>query len=204
MKKKILLVSAALALMLACVGCAPKDDASNIVDKTSGTASSAVSTSDSESKEVREALDTFADGADENADMSKIEGVLIAGEGDNTKGDLDGYEVEILDAVLADGENSKVFVIEFEFKNNTSQEVNFSSVISANVYQDGKKLPVAPTFSAEGYEILTVAQNIKHGEKIKVQKAYTVNDTTLPITVEVSKHENVGGSAYISKTFDLQ
>ncbi len=203
MKKKILLACTVLALALACVGCSSKDDSSNIVNKTS-VATTETSSENVNSQDVQEALDTFADDADENADMSKIEGVHLEGEGNNTKGDLNGYEVAILDAVLADGETSKVFVIEFEFENNTSQEVNFSSVIAANVYQDGKKLAVAPTFSAEGYEILTVAQNIKNGEKIKVQKAYVVNDTTLPITVEVSKHENVGGSAYISKTFELQ
>ena len=204
MKKRFLALTLIAALALSIGGCKKEENTtSNIVDKeniasTQTDATSAPMTAD----EVQEALDNFAKDADENADMKKIEGSTI--KGDAVKGDLGGYEVSIGDAVLADGENSKVLVVEFEFKNNTSQTTKFSSVISANAFQDKTDLAPAVTFSSEGYEVLTVAQDVKYNETITVQKAYIVNDTSVPVTVEVMKHANYGGSQVLSKTFNLQ
>lgn len=206
MKKRFLALTLIAALALAMTACKKEEDTtSNIVDKENIASTQTGATSAPKTaEEVQEALDNFAKDADENADMGKIEGSIVKGEGDAVKGDLGGYEVSIGDAVLADGENSKVLVVEFEFKNNTSQPTKFSSVISANAFQGTSDLAPAVTFSAEGYEVLTVAQDVKYDETIKVQKAYIVNDPSVPVTVEVMKHINYGGSQVLSKTFNLQ
>ena len=106
--------------------------------------------------------------------------------------------------MLADGATSKVLVVEYKFTNKTATATKFASVIVADAFQDGSPLAPAATFNAEGYEILTVAQDVKYNETITVQKAYVVADETLPVTVNVSKHGNAGGSQMVSKTFDLQ
>ncbi len=216
MKKKIIAIALMAAMALSMAGCGKTtDEGSNIVDKEPNTAttetSSSIATADQAAQgsaktpeQIQEELDNFAKDADKNVDMGKIDGKKLKGEGEKTKGDLGGYDVEILDAVLVDNEGSKVLVVEYEFKNNTSQEVNFSSVITANAFQDNITLAPAVTFSAEGYEILTIAQNIGNGDKIKVQKAYVVKDDTQPVSVQVTKHGNFGASDVLVKTFDLQ
>lgn len=201
MKKRIIALAAVMTLAVSMTGCGKKDDnTSNIVDKqTVATTETGTTSAPKTEEQIKDELANFAKDADENADLSNVEGQALKGE--TVKADLGGYEVAICDAVLADGETSKVLVVEFEFKNNTSQPTKFSSVIEANAFQDDTSLAPAATFSAEGYEILTVAQDVKYNEKIKVQQAYVVRDPSQPVTVEVMKHGNVGGSEVISKTF---
>lgn len=196
MKKRLLALTLIAALAFAMSACKKEEDTtSNIVDKENVT-----STAD----DVKKELDNFAKDADKNADLKKLDGKTLKGEGDSYKGDLDGYEVEIGDAVLVDGEDSKVLVVEFDFKNNKSQTTKFSSVMDVDAIQNSSALAPAVTFSAEGYEVLTVAQDVKNGDSIKVQKAYVVTDTAEPVTIQVAKHQNYGGSDVLSKTFNLQ
>lgn len=209
MNKKIMAIAAIMAIAMSFSGCGKKEDTgSNIVDKeantTTATLAPGTTAAPKTAEQAQEELDNFAKDADKNADMDKIAGTPIKGEGEVTKGDLGGFDVEILDAILADGENSKVLIVEYEFKNNTSTPANFASVISAEAFQNDAPLANAVTFSAEGYEVLTIAQNLEYGDKIKVQNAYVVQDPTVPVTVEVMKHENFGGSQLLSKTFNLQ
>lgn len=209
MNKKIMAIAAIMAIAMSFSGCGKKEDTgSNIVDKeantTTATLAPGTTAAPKTAEQAQEELDNFAKDADKNADMDKIAGTPIKGEGEVTKGDLGGFDVEILDAILADGENSKVLIVEYEFKNNTSAPANFASVISAEAFQNDAPLANAVTFSAEGYEVLTIAQNLEYGDKIKVQNAYVVQDPTVPVTVEVMKHENFGGSQLLSKTFNLQ
>jgi Skp family chaperone for outer membrane proteins len=218
MKKKIITITAIMAVIASMAGCGKSNTSSNIVD-TNTTSSSTASTATTDStaagsteettktaEEVQKELDNFAADADKNVDMKKV-GTEIKGEsdGDNeSKADLGGYEVEIKDGALAEDANgNKVLVVEFSFKNNTSQDINFSGAINVDAFQDKSPIPVAATFSAEGYDVLTQAQNVPYNETITVQKAFSVKDSG-QVVIDVSKQSTLGGSQIISKTFNIQ
>lgn len=205
MKRRIIAVLAIMTIAASITGCGctkKNDGGSNIVDNVKTTLAPGETNAPKSAEQVQEELDNFAKDADENADTSKIEGKEL--KGDKVKADLDGYEVEIGNAVLADGATSKVIVVEFKFTNKTSTPTKFASVVTADAFQEGTPLAPAATFNAEGYEILTTAQDVKYNETITVQKAYVVTDESLPVTINVSKHASMGSSQIYAKTFDIQ
>lgn len=218
MKKKIIALAAVIAIAASFAGCKNDESKSQVVgDGVSSTAATqsaeqgdavqASTAPEKSAEQVQEELDNFAKDADENVDMSKIEGTDISGsatEGFEDSGTLGNYEVKINSAKLADSDSGKVAVVEFEFKNNSSNEVNFAGVIKTLAMQDESDLPPAMTYSAEGFDSNTVAQTISNGDSIKVQKAYVVSDENQPIVVQASLFDSSLGGGMISKTFNLK
>lgn len=212
MKKRIIAFAAILALAVSMTGCGKKaEKKSNITDSNAVTdtasQNSAESGATAEAKteeQIKEELDNFAKDADKNADLSKIEGTQLKGDA-AAKGSLNGCEVEIDKAVKtqsADG--SSVIVVEYIFKNKTSETTKFDSVVKATAVQNGQPLPVAVTYEAEGYDILTVAQDVKSGDKIKVQKAFKLISDTDAVEATVSSTDTASGAEPVVKTFSLQ
>lgn len=208
MKKIIVLISAA-ALIVSMAGC-KKDETHNsqITDSSTSSASSEPGASNPPKTEeqIQEELDNFAKDADKNVNMDKLGGEKLKGESESgsDKGDLGGYEVAIKDAVTVASDNSNVIIIEFTFKNKTSEDTNFAGVIDVKAEQNNAYLPTAVTFSAEGYDVLTQAQTVKYNDTIKVQKAFILDNTDNPVIINVKKNDNIGGSEVISKTFNLK
>ena len=218
MKKKIIALAAVAAIAASLAGCNKKDESPSQVVGDGVSSTAAVQSADSgapeasaaaekSAEQVQEELENFAKDADKNADMSKIEGTDLAGaatEGLEDSGTLGNYEVKIDSAKLVDSDSGKAVVVEFEFKNNSSNEVNFSGVIKTLVMQDESNLPPAMTYSAEGFDSNTVAQTISNGDSIKVQKVYLLNDEAQPVVVQATLFDTSLGGGTISKTFNLQ
>ena len=70
--------------------------------------------------------------------------------------------------------------------------------------QNGKLLPVAVTYEAEGYDILTVAQDVKSGDKIKVQKAFKLISDTDAVEITADATDTASTDAPVVKSFNLQ
>ena len=212
MKKRIVAFAAILALAASMTGCGKKEEKkSNITDSTAVTATTAPNESESGAasapkteEQVKDELDNFAKDADKNADLNKIEGTELKSDG-NAKGSLNGCEVEIDKAVKTqDADGSNVIVVEYTFKNKTAETTKFDSVFKTTAMQNGKPLPVAVTYEAEGYDILTVAQDVKSGDKIKVQKAFKLISDTDAVEITVNSTDTASTDAPVVKSFNLQ
>lgn len=216
MKKKIIAFAAIMAIAVSMSGCGKeKEKKSNITDSNNVTATAAAdgaiaadgtaaSAAPKTEEQIQEELDNFAKDADKNADMGKIDGDKLKGEGGD-KTDMDGYQVEIKDAVKAkDTDGSSVIVVEYSFKNNTSATTKFDSVLKSTAEQNGKQLPVAVDYDAEGYEILTIAQDVKSGDKITVQRAFKLISDTDAVDVTVRRTDSASTADALVKTFSLQ
>lgn len=223
MKKKIIIFAAIMAFTLSISGCGKdKGKSSNIVDSDNITATASVdnaaenssaeygiagNTIESEPKteeQIKEELENFAKDADKNANLSKIDGDKLKGEGGD-KTDLDGYQVSIENAVkTTDTDGSSVIVVEYSFKNGTSAVTKFDSVLRSTATQNGKQLPPAVTYESEGYDILTIAQDVDSGDKITVQKAFKLASDTDSVQIEVRRTDSASAAGTVVKTFSLQ
>ena len=210
MKKRILIFAAVLAVAASMAGCGNKADnkGSGVVgDGKTATQTAAPADGSTAApktaEQVKEELDNFAKDADKNADTKKIEGNELSGDG-NAKNDFSGYETEIKKAVKTqDKDGNPVLVVEFSFKNRTSVITKFASVINVTAMQGERELPVALTYEAEGYEPMTIAQDVDTNQTITVQKAYKIVSGD-PITITARRSDATGGNDSISKTFNMQ
>ena len=56
----------------------------------------------------------------------------------------------------------------------------------------------------EGVDVSALAQNVKKGEKIQVQKVYKLMDEESPVTVSVRAFDVENNPGTIEKTFNLK
>jgi hypothetical protein len=213
MKKRIIAFMAILAIAASMTGCGKKTSKSQIDDSNSPSATQAASSEDGSTaapaeksaEQVQNELDNFAKDADKSADIKKIDGTdLKSDNSSDGKAELSGYEVEIKDAVKTkDSDGADVLVVEYSFKNNTSETTKFDSVIKTTVTQGERILPYAITYSAEGYNIETIAQDVEHGKKINVQRAFKLVSDSEDATVSVQLTDTIGSSDPVTKTFKL-
>lgn len=215
MKKRIIALVSVLALLISAAGCGNKveNHKSQIVDsdnkaaassEPTGSNTSTNNTAPANDSAVQAELDNFAKDADKNVDMGKIEGEEIKGESDDDKADIGGFDVVVKNAVVTEKDGNNIIVVEFSFKNNTSQPTNFAGVVDVKAFQGSSSLPIAVTYSADGYDSLTQAQEVPYNETIKVQKAYILNNTDEAVQIDVKRADALGGSETISKTFNLK
>lgn len=212
MKKRIIALTAILAIAASMAGCGKKDTRSQIDDSNTPAATASTSAGESAAEpeakteeQIKEELDNFGKDADKNANLKKIDGTKLKSDGsDSGKTELSGYEVEITDAVKTkDTDGSSVIVVEYSFKNNTSAPTKFASVINATAFQNENVLPYAVAYSSEGYSVETLAQDVEHGEKITVQRAFKLLSDTDDVTAAIQLADTIGGSDPVTKTFKL-
>ncbi len=151
--------------------------------------------------------DDFAVNADQNVDMDAVEGEYATENKEaevNPKAELGVFEVAVKEAKVFQYEDGNYIVFTIDFKNNSSAETSFSTVMEAKAFQDG--LQIAPaTFPGfiEGIDTATTAQKIKEGEEITVQKVYVLADTTTPVEIQVRPfYEDT--TEVVSQMFDIQ
>ena len=113
--------------------------------------------------------------------------------------------VKIDEVKLLEIEGSNIIFVQYEYKNTSDTDNNFSGEVFANVYQDGMELtPAVFRDDIEGYSPDSSIQKVAPGEKIKVQKAYATSDATTPIEVYVQDTYDQTGEKYLSQVFLLQ
>ncbi|MDD6563507.1 MAG: DUF5067 domain-containing protein, partial [Clostridiales bacterium] len=139
--KKFIAIFAVVALMLSASACGKKNKPDN----------SAAPTSVSDTRDGSAAVDddgneikgTAVVGAGDEVDMKKVEGDKVKAEKRDDKpvsGTIAGLKVGIGDAKVMQTEQSKIFVVTFDFKNTTGSPLAFDNIISVDVTQNGSKL----------------------------------------------------------------
>lgn len=189
MKKALLFTAASLAVVMMFTGCGKKGgDNSSTEPKT----------------EMEQQLASYGKNAAENVDIDKVEGeTLDAESGGNSKGKIGDYEIKIEEAKVVDYENAKYFLVQFEFKNNGSEDINFAGAVKVETSQENK-LPPSFVNDIEGVDVSALAQLVSKGEKINVQKIYRLMDDETPVTVSVRAADGQKGSGVVEKTFKIK
>lgn len=180
MKKTFIIITAALILALSAAGCGQKTNNTAVPQSTQAADASGAyenNTAEQNSEDV-----VYS----EKVDMDKIEGEAAESDSDKNEyqGELGNVEVTIEDAKLIKYEDEDVAVVSFKYKNNSNQEMPFTSTLDVAAYQNDSKLPPAVVNGVEGVELLSMAENVKKGDTITVQKAFKLRDKS-PMTVEV-------------------
>lgn len=180
MKKTFIIITAALILALSAAGCGQKTNNTAAPQSTQAADASGAyenNTAEQNSEDV-----VYS----EKVDMDKIEGEAAESDSDKNEyqGELGNVEVTIEDAKLIKYEDEDVAVVSFKYKNNSNQEMPFTSTLDVAAYQNDSKLPPAVVSGVEGVELLSMTENVKKGDTITVQKAFKLRDKS-PMTVEV-------------------
>ena len=103
---------------------------------------------------------------------------------------LGDYEVVIDSCRLAkDHEGAPVVIVKYKFTNNSEEAADFMLSVSDEVYQDGVELETCFFLDdSANYSSGNMSKKIKKGASLDVEVAYTLNDTTNDIEVEVSEY----------------
>ncbi|MDD6564675.1 MAG: DUF5067 domain-containing protein [Clostridiales bacterium] len=206
--KKFIAIFAVAALMLSVSACGKKDNTNNSVDGTPNT--EAVSDTSDGSAAVdddgNEIKGTAVVGAGDEVDMKKVEGDKVKAEKRDDKpvsGTIAGLKVGIGDAKVMQTEQSKIFVVTFDFKNTTGSPLAFDNIISVDVTQNGSKLMPTVITNMEGINILSGVEAIESGKSTTVQKTYILSDDTTPVEVTAYKYAEASGDS-LNAVFNLK
>lgn len=197
MKRNILIALLAAVLAVSLAGCGTK-------------------TSTKTSQSEKDQLADYGKNASDSANMSKVSGTSLsedtsASDSDvKASGKIGSYEIGIEDAKMIDytdktaGTTGKVLLVSFSYKNEASAAATFSSVMKVSAEQNEKSLAPTVVTDVEGFNSETLAQSVKKGEKITVQKSYAIKDTESPVTITVKGFDATKNAGSVSKTFKLQ
>ena len=129
-------------------------------------------------------------------------GTVDAGNADNTS--IGSYKVDIKSCRLAqDYEGKPIVIVMYGFTNNGENAVSFSGAFTDKVYQDGVELEHC-YFVDESANYASDNQNkdIKTGVTLDVEVAYTLNNSTSDIEVEIEEFISFNNTK-ITKTFSI-
>ena len=201
MKKRLVIITAALILAMSASGCG---------QKTSNTGTTQNKTQQTDASGAYENNGAQQNGEDvvysEQVDMDKIEGETASSDSDKKEygGKLGDVEVTIEDAKLISYEGDDVAVVSFKYKNNSDQEMPFTSKLNVEAYQNDSKLPPAVVDGVEGVSLLSMSENVMPGDTITVQKAFKLRDKAQSFTVEIREFVmDENSSDGLVKTFNF-
>ena len=184
MKKLLLIMAASLAVAIMFTGCAKKDE---------------------HKSEMEQQLADYGKNASDNVDINKVEGKeLTEKKGKKQEEEIGNYKVSIEKAKAIDYADNKILLVQFEFENNGSEDINFAGALKVEAEQGGAKLPPLFVSDVEGVDVSALAQMVSKGEKINVQKTYNLMDEESPVTISVYAHESSKNPGVIEKTFNLK
>lgn len=117
---------------------------------------------------------------------------------------LGDYDVVISNCRLAeDYAGAPIIIVTYEFTNNNDEPTAFWLAISADAYQNGIGLNTCYVVDdSANYSSDNQMKEIKKGATISVEVAYTLNDTTTPVEIEVSEIFSLNDKK-ITKTFTI-
>lgn len=196
--KKILAILTAASLVLAITACGGKKE--KIKDDAGSSVTQGGVAVDADGNEIK---GSTIDGAGKEVDMEKVEGEYLEADTTTpvtTKGDIGNYYASIDDAKIMTAGDSKILVVSFTFKNNTSKPAAFSNVFSVEFTQNDTKMSGVP-INVEGVNVNSAVELIDPGESTKVQRVRYISDEETPIRVTVSKYGEPE-KGMIEKTFN--
>lgn len=202
--KKFIAIFAVVALTLSASACGKKDKTDNSATPTSVSDTSDGSAAvDENGNEIK---GTAVVGAGDEVDMKKVEGDKVKAEKKDNEpisGTIAGLKVGIGDAKVMQTEQSKIFVVTFDFKNTTGSPLAFDNIISVDVTQNGSKLMPTVITNMEGINILSGVEAIESGKSTTVQKTYILSDDTTPVEVRAYKYAESSGDS-LNAVFNLK
>ncbi|MCD8181589.1 MAG: DUF5067 domain-containing protein [Firmicutes bacterium] len=198
MKKRLLIITAALTLILSAAGCGQTEDA----DTDAQNSQSAEQTDVSDAYTAREYSEDQE--YSEYVDMDAVVGEEATSESskDDYEGTLGNAEVTISDAKLIQYEDEDVAVVSFKYKNTGDEDMPFTGALKVEAYQNDESLPAATVVGVDGVEMLSMVENVSKGDTITVQKAYKLRDRS-QLTVQVTEFNPTDDSMLV-KTFDFE
>ena len=104
--------------------------------------------------------------------------------------------------IVEDYKGDPVAIITYEFTNNGDDPAAFIWSLNADAYQNGIGLTTAYFFDDSVYSSDNQMKEIKKGATLSVDVAYTLNDETTPIDIEVSEIFSLTDKK-ITKTFTI-
>ena len=202
--KKFIAIFAVVALMLSTSACGKKNKPDNsTAPKSVSDTSDGSAAVDDDGNEIK---GTAVVGAGDEVDMKKVEGDKVKAEkkdNEPVSGTIAGLKVGIGDAKVMQTEQSKIFVVTFDFKNTTSSPLAFDNIISVDVTQNGSKLMPTVITNMEGINILSGVEAIESGKSTTVQKTYILSDDTTPVEVRAYKYAESSGDS-LNAVFNLK
>ncbi len=124
---------------------------------------------------------------------------------ESAKNNLGDCHVDIISCRLAvDYDNNPVVIVKYGFTNNKNDPQNFMFSTKDEVYQNGIGLNHAYFLDdSANYSSDNQTKDIKKGATLEVEVAYTLNDSTTDIEVEVSSL-SLFNNKKVSKTFSIK
>ena len=202
--KKFIELFAVVALMLSASACGKKNKPDNsTAPKSVSDTSDGSAAVDDDGNEIK---GTAVVGAGDEVDMKKVEGDMVKADKRDDKpvsGTIAGLKVGIGDAKVMQTEQSKIFVVTFDFKNTTGSPLAFDNIISVDVTQNGSKLMPTVITNMEGINILSGVEEIEPDKATTVQKTYILSDDTTPVEVTAYKYAEASGDS-LNAVFNLK
>lgn len=101
---------------------------------------------------------------------------------------LGDYVVEIKSTSMTqDYEGNPVVIVTYSWTNNSSETTTPMSSVTTKVFQDGIGLDGIYIVGSEDYDPDTTTTEVRPGTTIDVQEAFSLNNVTAPIEVEISE-----------------
>lgn len=98
------------------------------------------------------------------------------------------YDVKVSSYKLSeDLTGDPVIIITYEFTNNSDDEASFLLSIDDSVYQAGVSLSKNYFVSDDDYNSTSATQEIKSGVTYSVDVAYTLNDSSTTVEIEIKE-----------------
>lgn len=120
----------------------------------------------------------------------------------SNKGTVNGqYDVEIVSARISnDYQGNPAAIVTYSFTNNGNSNATFLTSVSANAFQNSVQCGVAVITSGEMDAQPSMSQ-VQPGGTLEVECAYSLQDTTNPVTIQVGPYVNFSGEVNAQMTF---
>jgi hypothetical protein len=198
--KKILTVILAASLMMAVSACGK-----NVSDGDAG--KGVVQGGAAVDEQGNEIVGTTIDGAGAEVDMKKIEGTELKAESGKASGKIRDFEVSVGEAKTleteVEGQNKKVVIVAFTFKNKSSQPAAFDNALKVTAMQGDTVLNAKPVSGIEGLNMRSGVEFVDPKKTNNVQKVFVLADDETPVTVTVSKPDEQDKES-VTRTFNLK
>jgi len=144
----------------------------------------------------------FGGGEDNNNNQNGNSDIVSS---ESNINNLGNYQVEIKSCRLADDyEGKKVVIVNYGFTNNGEKSQSFNIAFDDKVYQNDIGLNEAYVLAdSANYSADNQSKEIKKGATLDVEVAYTLNDTTTDIVIEVEELISFNNKK-VTKTFSIK
>lgn len=122
----------------------------------------------------------------------------------NGEGTLGNYYVKVTDHFVTETFAGKdVFILSFDFTNNSSNGVSAASALGLTLFQSGIELsPASLLFPIAGYDSANCHTKVKDGATLNCQAAFYLRSRTDPVDVEIA-HSFSFGTEKVTAQLDI-